>query len=360
MDKFSLKTEVWSGAGAVSGLSELGCKRVFLVTDPFFAKNGTAQQVVAGTNAEAAEIFDQVEPDPSVELAARGTARLRDFDADTVIALGGGSAMDCAKAMVYFVKKRCRLVAVPTTSGSGSEVTDFAILTHDKVKHPLVDESIRPDIAILDSDLLQTLPKSLIADAGFDVLAHAVEACGARNAGCISDMYAREAFRSAYAALPASFAGRKEVRLKVHLAATMAGIAFSQAGLGLCHALSHSLGGLFHVPHGRLNAILLPAVIGCNANAVGKKYAELARAAGMGGSADTIAIRNLRGGLIRLRQELELPQTLAQAGIPVRTLWSQVGNIVKSTLEDPCCKTNPVMPDDFLVRRILEEVAGRG
>lgn len=360
MDKFSLKTEIWSGAGAISGLSGLDCQRVFLVTDPFFAKNGTAQKVAEAANCQAVEIFDQVEPDPSVSLAARGTARLKDFGADTVIALGGGSAMDCAKAMVYFAKRDCRLVAIPTTSGSGSEVTDFAILTHEKVKHPLVDESIRPDIAILDSDLLESLPKSLIADAGFDVLAHAVEACGARNAGCISDMYAREAFRGAYAALPASFAGRKEVRLKVHLAAAMAGIAFSQAGLGLCHALSHSLGGLFHVPHGRLNAILLPAVVNCNAHAAGKKYAELARSAGMGGSADTIAIRNLRSGLIRLRQELELPQTLVQAGIPSRTLWNNIGAIVKSTLEDPCCKTNPVVPDDFLVRRILEEVTGRG
>ena len=114
------------------------------------------------------------------------------------------------------------------------------------------------------------------------------------------------------------------------------------------------------MPHGRLNAILLPAVVNCNAHAAGKKYAELARSAGMGGSADTIAIRNLRSGLIRLRQELELPQTLVQAGIPSRTLWNNIGAIVKSTLEDPCCKTNPVVPDDFLVRRILEEVTGRG
>jgi len=360
LEKFSIKTEIWSGAGAVAALSELGCKRVFLVTDPFFAKNGTAQRIADAAKAQAVEIFDQVTPDPAVELAAQGTARLRAFNADAVIALGGGSAMDCAKAMAWFSKGNHKLIAIPTTSGSGSEVTDFAILTHDRVKHPLVDRQIRPDLAILDSDLLGSLPKSLIADAGFDILSHAVEAAGARSSGWISDMYAREAFRSAYAALPASFAGRTDVRLKVHVAATMAGIAFSQAGLGLCHALSHSLGGLFHVPHGRLNAILLPAVIGCNSNTVGKKYAELARAAGMGGSADTIAVRNLKSGLIRLRQELELPQTLAQAGIPSRNLWSQVGTIVKNTLADPCCASNPVQPDDFMVRRILEEVAGRG
>ena len=360
MDRFSLKTEIISGAGAVNALGELGCRRVFLVTDPFFARNGTAEKVAAAAKAQAVEIFDQVEPDPSVELAARGTARLRDFVPDTVIALGGGSAMDCAKAMAWFAKGCYRLVAIPTTSGSGSEVTDFAILTHGNVKYPLVDAGIRPDIAILDSDLLTGLPKSLIADAGFDVLSHAVEATAAKNAGQISDMYAREAFRGAYGALPASFSGRSDVRLKVHMAATLAGVAFSQAGLGLCHALSHSLGGMFHVPHGRLNAILLPAVVGCNVHVAGKKYAELARSAGMGGSADTIAIRNLKSGLIRLRHDMELPQTLAQAGIPSRSLWSNIGSIVQSTLDDPCCKTNPVTPDDFMVRRILEEVAGRG
>ena len=182
----------------------------------------------------------------------------------------------------------------------------------------------------------------------------------ARDAGAVTDLLAREAFSSAFAALPASYAGNTAVRLKVHLAASLAGMAFTQAGLGLCHAMAHSLGGMFHVPHGRLTAILLPSVIGCNAHAAGKKYAELARAAGMGGSADTIALRNLRSGLVRLRQELELPQTLSQAGIPPRMVWSQVGAIVSGALGDPCCDSNPVKPDDFLVRRILEEVTGRG
>ena len=175
----------------------------------------------------------------------------------------------------------------------------------------------------------------------------------------MTDLYAREAFSSAYASLPASYAGRKEVRLKVHLAATMAGMAFTQAGLGLCHAMSHALGGMFHVPHGRLNAILLPSVISCNAHVAGKKYAELARAAGMGGSADTIAVRNLKNGLVRLRKELNLPETLVQAGVDPRAVWRSAGEIAKATLADPCCGKNPMVVEDFLVRRILEEVTGR-
>ena len=360
MEKFSLKTTILSGAGAISALAELKAKRLFLVTDPYFVQNGTVQRVIEQAGCENHEVFDQVIPDPTVELAAQGTARVRTFDPDVIVALGGGSAMDCAKAMRHFAKGKARLVAIPTTSGSGSEVTDFAILTHNKVKHPLVDENLRPDMAILDSDLLLTLPKGLIADSGFDVLTHALEAYTARGAGPISDLYAREAFSCAYAHLPASYAGRKEVRLKIHMAATMAGMAFTQAGLGLCHAMAHSLGGMFHVPHGRLNAILLPAIIGCNEVAAGKKYAELARAAGMGGSAETIAVRNLRNCLIRLRRELGLPETLAQAGVSSRQVWNSAPQIVRATLEDPCCSGNPVTVDDFMVRRILEAVTGRG
>ena len=359
MEEFSCKTKIISGPGAVAALGDLGAKRLFLVTDPYFMKNGMARQVAEKAGCSQVEYFDKIQPDPTVELAAEGTARLRDFGPDLVAALGGGSTLDCAKAMAFFAKGEYRFAAIPTTSGSGSEVTDFAILTHDRVKHPLVDKRLRPDLAILDSDLLQELPKGLIAETGFDVLTHAVEAYTARGAGAVTDLYAREAFSSAYAALPASFAGRKEVRLKVHLAATMAGMAFTQAGLGLCHAMAHSLGGMFHVAHGRLNAVLLPAVISCNAHVAGKKYAELARAAGMGGSADTIAVRNLRNGLIRLRRELNLPETLVQAGVDPRAVWRNAGECVKAALEVHCWKSNPMEVEDFLVRRILEEVTGR-
>ena len=359
MEEFSCKTRVISGSGTIRMLGKLEKKKLFLVADPYFVKNGIAKQVVDASGCKEANIFDRVQPDPTVELAAEGTARLREFGPDLVVALGGGSTMDLAKAMGYFGKGSYTIAAIPTTSGSGSEVTDFAILTHDQVKHPLVDKRLRPDLAILDADLLQELPKNLIAETGFDVLTHALEAYVAKGSGSISDVYAREAFGSAYASLPASYAGNRNVRLKVHLAATMAGMAFSQAGLGLCHAIAHALGGMFHVSHGRLNAILLPAIVSCNAHVCGRKYAELARAAGIGGSADSIAVRNLRNGLIRLRRELNLPETLAQAGVDPRAVWGNVDQIVAASLADPCSKQNPMEPEGFLVRRILEEVTGR-
>ena len=359
MKDFYSGTRIIAGRGAVKELKNLGIKRLFLVTDPFFAENGVAQQIATAAQAQAVEIFQDVQPDPSVTLAAEGTARVKAFEPDGIVALGGGSAMDCAKAMAYFSGSKAKLIAIPTTSGSGSEVTDFAILTHEQVKHPLVDARLRPEVAILDDELLQKLPPSLIADAGFDVLAHALEAYVAKNAGAITDALARDAFCSAFAALPASFAGNTAVRLKVHVAATMAGMAFTQAGLGLCHAMAHSLGGMFHVPHGRLNAILLPAVVSCNAHRAGEKYAVLARSAGLGGSADTVAVRNLKNCLVRLRTELKLPGTLAQAGVDPRQVWYGMDKIVEATLADPCCNTNPIAVEDFMVRQVLEEVMGR-
>ena len=359
LEQFYCGTRIVSGAGTIGYLKELGIRRLLLVTDPFFMKNGTARRVAEAAGAESYEIFSQIQPDPSVELAAEGTAAVRSFGPDTVVALGGGSAMDCAKAMAYFSGLKPRLVAIPTTSGSGSEVTDFAILTHGKVKHPLVDKKLCPEVAILDSDLLKQLPPSLVADAGFDVLCHALEAYVATGAGAITDALARDAFCSAFGALPASFGGDTSVRQRIHAASTMAGLAFTQAGLGLCHAMAHSLGGRFHLPHGRLNAILLPGVIGCNAHAVGEKYARLARSAGLTGAADTVAVRNLKNALIRLRRELKLPDTLAQAGIDPGEVRFHAKDIVRATLEDPCCGTNPLKVEDFMVMQVLEEVTGR-
>ena len=358
MECFSCKTKIISGAGAIREVENMGFARLLMVADPFFAKDGTAAKI--GAYARAWELFDKVAPDPGVELVAQGVARVKEFNPDGIVALGGGSAMDCAKAIGYFSGSAAKLVAIPTTSGSGSEVTDFAILTHDGVKHPLVDSRLRPDVAILDSDLLEKQPPALVADTGFDALCHAVEAFVATGASPITDALAQSAFAEVFAALPASFAGNTGVRLKIHTAATMAGMAFTQAGLGLCHAMAHALGGQFHIPHGRLNAILLPTVIEMNARSAGEKYAALARFSGLGGSAAVIGVRNLKNALIRLRRELNLPQTLQQAGVEPALVWHRSKQIVQAVLEDPCCNTNPVKVEDFIVRRVLEAVTGRG
>ncbi len=354
---YSCQTRILSGAGAVSALGELKAQRLLVVTDPFFYKNGTAGQLARIAGAPYTEYFHEISPDPSAELAARGAAAVRQHKPDTVLALGGGSAMDCAKAMVYFSGVDCKLIAIPTTSGSGSEVTDFAILTHGGVKHPLVDAKLRPSMAIIDPDLVAALPTTLIADGGFDVLTHAVEAYGSKNANAFTDALAQDAFRTVLWELPRSFRGDLTARGAVHTAATAAGLAFTNAGLGLCHALSHSLGGQFHLPHGRLNAIILPVVL---ARCGSAKFPKLARLAGLEGQSDAVAMRNLLNALSRLRRELQLPATLAQAGISPAQVRQTADAIVEATLADPCQATDPLTVTPGLIRELLREVTGRG
>ncbi len=356
MKEFSCNTKIISGSGACAALKSLNSQRLFFVTDPFFEQNGKAAEIAAQSGAAETKRYSGVAPDPTVEQVAQGTAALKAFAPDTVVALGGGSAIDCAKAMVFFSGLDVRFAAIPTTSGSGSEVTDFAILTHGGVKHPLIDEKLRPDLAILDSDLLQKLPPKLIADTGFDVLAHALEAAAASNGGAITGALAADAFASAMYALPRSYRGQVSVRLQMHEASCMAAMAFNHAGLGLCHAMAHAMGGLLHLPHGRLNAILLPAVVQANTPSAGAKYAAIARSAGLSGSAESIAVRNLRNKLTALRRELELPATLAQAGVAPQQVHRLTDKIVQATLADPCCATNPVPVTEALVRQVLGEV----
>ena len=360
MEAFHCKTKIITGAGAITALEKMNIQQLLLVCDPFFMKNGTAQQIIRAAGNPKSQIFSRIVPDPSVTLAAEGAALVREFQPDTVVALGGGSTMDAAKAMVYFSGVKPKLVAIPTTSGSGSEVTDFAILTHDGVKHPLVDEALKPDVAILDSDLVASLPPALAAEGGFDLISHALEAYVASNRSCISDAMAANAFQIAMEHLLPSFQGDSSVRGDLHTAATMAGISFSQAGLGLCHAISHILGGEFHIPHGRLNAILLPAVMEHNSVICGQRYAHLARLTGLCSGSDTMALRSLKNNLLRLRRSLKLPETLSAAGISLVSLMEKMNHLVDAAMADPCSSTNPLPPTPELVHTIIMEVAGRG
>ncbi len=327
MQTFQLKTKLCFGDDALQVLGTLKGNRFFIVTDPFFAKNGTAQQVAALCKGET-EIFDRVQPDPPLSVVAEGFALMQAFGADTLIALGGGSAIDCAKGMVSIGENRPFFVAIPTTSGTGSEVTAFSILTHGGVKHPLVEPSIRPDMAILDDSLLEHLPPSLIADGGMDAIAHCVEAVVAKNASPFTQSLGITAFHTAMKLLIPSFEGEKKARRDLHLAATMAGIAFDHAGLGLCHALSHALGGKFHLPHGRLNAILLPHVMAYNREVC--SYSLLGD--------------NPVFGVSRLARRLHLPRTLNDAGVKAGEVLEAMDSLCEAALADPCCATNPRTP----------------
>ncbi len=324
MQEFVLSTRLCFGENALDALKTLGAARVLLVTDQFFAQNGTAERICALCGCET-QIFSKVQPDPPLSLIAEGVRQMQQFCPDALIALGGGSAIDCAKGMLSMSGSEAKFVAIPTSSGTGSEVTSFAILTHEGVKHPLVEEKLRPYMAILDDSLLRQLPKGLIADAGMDVIAHCIEAVAAKNASPFTQAMASSAYRMAAEYLPRSFDGDVSVRGAIHCAATMAGIAFDNAGLGACHALSHALGGAFHIAHGRLNGILLPYVI--QYNSAHAPYSLLAP--------------NLRFAVTRLRRRLQLPESLTAAGLKREEVLKQADSICAAAMNDPCTASNP-------------------
>ena len=342
MGIFHCGTKIYTGDQALEVLRTFSAKKVLVVTDRFFSESGTALQIAKRVPGAQIEIFDQVTPDPAASLAAKGAAVCRTFEPDLLIALGGGSPMDCAKAIKLAYGEKLLFVAIPTTSGSGSEMTSFSILTHNGVKHPLIDEALRPDAAILDGSLLQKLPSTLIADTGMDLLAHCVEALAAKNRTAYTDALALYGARTVLKKLERSFHGDRTVRLDIHEAASMAGMAFDNAGLGACHALAHAIGGVFHIPHGRLCSILLPEVMAYNRPIGLPRYAMLARMCELPAATDRLAVRNLIFLITRLQRTLLLPQTLHQAGVTKQQWEQEEETILQAALEDPCCKTNPV------------------
>ena len=349
METFTVKPKLFFGADALTALRGLAGKRVLVVTDGFLASSGLLDKVRARLTGGEVTVFDQVEPDPSLELVAKGVRALRACDPEAVVAFGGGSPMDCAKAVRWCADCAAPLWAVPTTAGTGSEMTAFAVVTDKErgIKHPLVDDALLPEYAVLDPALLDGVPPSVTADTGMDVLTHAAEAYVSTGATAFTDALAEKAFVLAYQNLPTAYRtpGGSPAKGTMLYASCLAGMAFNAAGLGICHSLAHTLGGRLHMPHGRLNAILLPRVIAFNAlqDTAAKKYARLAGLCGLAGSS-----RALTGAVNRLLTTLKLPRTLAV---------DDPKAVAAAALEDRCTAANPRKPSAADLEGILRELA---
>ncbi len=353
MTIFHCPTKIYTGANALDVLKTCKAARVLVVTDSYFSQTGKAMEVGSMVPGAEVRVFDRVTPDPSAELAAEGGALCARYAPDLLIALGGGSSMDCAKAMRMACGKNMTFYAIPTTAGSGSEVTSFSVLTKDGVKQPLVDPSLRPDAAILDDKLLSTLPASLVADTGMDLLAHCVEAAVAGNGSGFTDACSFYGTAMALSELSKAYGGEQAARGRLLECSTMAGIAFDHAGLGLCHAVAHVLGGACHLPHGRLCAMVLPHVMAANERAALRQYARLAKFCSLSAATERLSLRSLVAAIVRLRISLGLPGTLKQAGIELPELL----DLVPAVLEDGCCRTNPEPVTADMVKNILRAVA---
>lgn len=349
MKQLRLSTRLIWGSDALDALEEWRGRRVLLVADGFLAKSGLVKTVLKKMPAEAVEVFDKVAGEPTLPMVAQGVARLRAFHGDGVVAFGGGSAMDCAKAMVKFSEKKLPLWCLPTTAGTGSEVTSFAVISDPKtgLKYPLVEETLLPNTAILDGQFLVNVPQTVTADTGLDVLTHVIEAYVSVSANTFTDALDEKGFCLATRFLPEAYSGCPKAKNHMLLASSLAGMAFNSAGLGICHALAHALGGRLHMPHGRVNALLLPTVIEANAQVptAARKYGQLAKLWGLAPTA-----RSLAGAVRRLNRRLGLPEKLSGS--------VDAAQIAADALQDRCAADNPRTFTEVELEALLREVLG--
>ncbi|GGP12865.1 1-propanol dehydrogenase PduQ [Oceanobacillus neutriphilus] len=375
MKKVAFQTDIYYGKNALDYLKTIRDKRIFIVLDPFLKKTEILEKIeghlLKGGNIW--KLFTDVVPDPPIENVTAGVEAMKDFEPDFVIAIGGGSAMDAAKAMKDIARKvysinELSLLAIPTTSGTGSEVTSYSVITDQNkgVKYPLTADSLIPETTILDVELVKTVPKPIVADTGMDALTHAVEAYVAKNANDFSDAMAEKAIRLLFEYLPKSYQNEQdeEAKEKVHHASTLAGFAFNTAGLGINHSIAHACGARIHVPHGRLNAILLPHVIAFNAGIhqnhyqhitpAAERYAMLARLLNLPASSHASGVRSLIKEIEKLRKKLDIPANLKEYQLENSDEIER--EIAEASLNDNCTNMNPVEPASQDIIAILKKI----
>lgn len=403
MQWFKIPEKIYFEAGSISYLEKMpDISRAFIVTDEAMIKFGYLDKILYHLRKREkyvhSEIFGDVEPDPSFDTIKRGVEAMNNFKPDVIIALGGGSSIDAAKGMWLFyehpdadieglklkfmdIRKRtykfpklgtkAKMVAIPSTSGTGSEVTSFAVIS-DKVKnmkYPLADYELTPDVAIIDPDLVMTLPARITADTGMDVLTHALEAYVSNMASDYTDGLAEKAVELVFKYLEVAYkeGSNKIAREKMHNASTIAGMAFTNAFLGINHSLAHKLGAEFHIPHGRANAIILPYVIKYNSSKPTKfvsfpkyeyfiadeKYANLSRKMGWKAFTNEEGVESLIWNVKELMNKLEMPKSLKEAGIPEEEFMAKVDMLAERAFEDQCTTANPRLPLIEELKQIL-------
>lgn len=394
MQWFKIPPKIYFEKNSTQYLSKMpDISKAFIVADKDMVRLGYVDKVLYYLRKRPdyvhSEIFSDVKTEPSVEVVMKGVEAMANFHPDVIIAVGGGSVLDAAKGMWLFYEhpeiefngakqkfmdirkriykfpelgKKSKLVCIPTTSGTGSEVTSFSVITDEDldIKYPLADYELTPDVAIIDPSFVMTMPKSITADTGMDVLTHAIEAYVSNMANDYTDGLAIKAIQLVFEYLPKAYHnGNDELaREKMHNASTIAGMAFSNAFLGLNHSIAHKLGGAFGIPHGRMNAILLPHVIRYNAQKPTKfatfpkyehfiadeRYAEIAKALGLPARTTEEGVESLVNEIIKLAKGINIPMSMKENGVKEEELEAQITELADKAFEDQCTNANPKLP----------------
>ena len=403
MQWFKVPEKIYFEAGSIQYLEKMpDIERAFIVTDESMIKLGYVDKILYHLRKRQqyvhSEIFSEVESDPSFDTIKKGVQAMINFQPDVIIAIGGGSPIDAAKGMWLFyehpdadveglklkfmdIRKRtykfpklgtkCKMVAIPTTSGTGSEVTSFAVITDKEKnkKYPLADYELTPDVAIIDPNLVMSLPKSITADTGMDVLTHSLEAYVSNMASDYTDGLAEKAVEIVMEYLEKAYddGSDKLAREKMHNASTIAGMAFTNAFLGINHSLAHKIGAEFHLPHGRINAILLPYVIRYNSSKPSKfvsfpkyeyfiadeKYYKLAKKVGLKANTKEEGIQSLIDRVNELNEKLNIPKSFKETGIDEKEFLAKVDMLADRAFEDQCTTANPRLPLVSELKQIL-------
>ncbi|AUM95549.1 TPA: iron-containing alcohol dehydrogenase [Clostridium botulinum] len=377
MERFTLPRDLYFGEGSLEALKTLkGKKAVVVVGGGSMKRFGFLDKVESYLNEAGIEVklIEGVEPDPSVETVMNGAAVMREFEPDLIVSIGGGSPIDAAKAMWIFyeypdftfeqavvpfgipeLRQKARFVAIPSTSGTATEVTAFSVITDykKKIKYPLADFNLTPDIAIVDPDLAQTMPAKLTAHTGMDALTHAIEAYVAGLRSVFSDPLAMQAIIMVKEYLVKSYNGNKEARGQMHLAQCLAGMAFSNALLGITHSMAHKTGAVFHIPHGCANAIFLPYVIQYNTKSCGERYATIAKKLGLAGENQDELVKSLIEMIRGMNKTMNIPSNLKEYGIAEEEFKENVKYISHNAVLDACTGSNPREIDDETMEKLF-------
>jgi len=359
VNSFYMPVNIVFGNEACDKISDF--ENPFIVCDSFFKESPLLSRVTGKLSAY--RLFSDFTPDPTLSSVARGLAEFMKGNHKSIIAIGGGSAIDTAKAIIYFNEsdKKIPFAAIPTTSGTGSEVTSFSVVTDDKSgrKFPIVSKKMLPDLAVLDTEFVKSVPKTVAADTGADVLCHAIESYVSKNSSPFSDALCEKAISIVFKSLKKSVEGDLNSKEQMHFASSLAGLSFEQTNLGLCHAMAHNIGARLKIPHGRTNAILLPHIILFNSGDLSysgmptktaEKYAEISRLLGHSGTTQTL-VKKLVSDIYSL---------FAAVGLPKKFQSEKAEGIIDemsdAALKDGCINGNPVTVTKADIIKIYREV----
>ena len=380
MKEFHIGTQIYFGESALDRLSEIGFDSVIILADPFVVTSGLVEHVTKRLDGAGIryELFTDIVPDPPVDKVIAGVAAVLKGQYPCMIAIGGGSAIDTAKAVRKFAGQikegySPRLIAIPTTSGTGSEVTSFAVISNpaEGRKYPLCADDMLPEEAILDEVLVKSVPAAITADTGMDVMTHAIEAYVSTNNNEFSGALAEKSVEICGQFLIRSWADNNDshARRKMHIAACLAGIAFNSASLGLVHGMAHQLGAHLHIPHGRSCALLLPSLIEYNSGITTssrsqaeypscvRKYCNMARILGVSNFNEITTVRALISYIHFLSQEMHMPARVSEAvSISHEEYLSHVDTMADGALADSCTATNPRVPTKAEIVEIYKSI----